>query len=119
MPYFCNNLTKLTIFVYYYYLYGLIIKSYQILQIETRIFYEEHEKVLATTLAFGLTLSISAPAFAAENNQTNTPTTPTSEVKLKSQMLKSDSGDQSEQDNVTAKTGFTFEAGDTPSATDF
>lgn len=77
------------------------------------------KKVLATTLAFGLTLSISAPAFAAENNQTNNPTTPTSEVNLKSQLLKSDSGDLSEQGIVTAKTGFTFEAGDTPSVKDF
>ncbi|MBC1806677.1 LPXTG cell wall anchor domain-containing protein [Listeria sp. FSL L7-0993] len=77
------------------------------------------KKIVVTSLAFGLTLSISAPAFAAETTQPDNSTTPTSEVNLKSQLLKADSGSMSEQGIVTAKTGVTFESGDTVTASDF
>ncbi|MCD2252650.1 Ig-like domain-containing protein [Listeria marthii] len=77
------------------------------------------KKILATTLAFGLTLSISAPAFAAETTQPDNSTTPTSEINLKSQALKSTSDEMADQGIVTAKTGVTFESGDTVSASDF
>ncbi|EAH1486564.1 LPXTG cell wall anchor domain-containing protein [Listeria monocytogenes] len=77
------------------------------------------KKLLVSTLAFGLTLSISAPALAAENNQTNNSTPSNSEINLKSQVLKADSVPMSQQGIATAKTGFTFEAGDTPDLSDY